>query len=673
MKSFLKILKTIFLMIMVTIVSGCQKDSSPTQDDNSNQQISVECQVDNRLYLDEMTIVSMLDGHSVTSSSNISMLKNRKPQVVVIFDADDNIRAMYRGIVSEGEKIIVDAHSTALAMVTCNPIVALVGDSCFSQITTVIEALPGFPNLLSNIESLITSGNNIFDTTNTSVKQSVETVINEFLGDIEDTSNYQPSTGSKGYVDHLPFVNHAPLLFELPGDSPDYGVGGNFALRNLALCPTYFGTLITEGGRVQEVIVKTRESYTALGATSDFLLSNSLVYGERCYLMMDYNSDNTIHVTNLNDDRAVMDIGNNFAQDIMRIIPFTLSGKAWANLATTLGSMAVNAVVGARSDNRPIWEASKGIAKALWDCGLQMIEKDIVNGALGSVNTEWCKKILNAIGGKIFIYYSATIGTSNIGLRIYYMLKYPNDLEFCFKHKWDADNQCDIYMQCGPEPEPEPEPEPDNGDWVDLGLPSGILWATRNVGANAPEDFGDYFAWGETEPKNIYNMETYRYINGYDTIMDGILGNYKFTKYCNKSSFGYNGFRDNITVLQPGDDAATANWGNGARTPTKEEWEELFNHISPCWTSRNGVEGIIFVGFNGNTLFLPVAGGIWDSTLCTESQYSYSPCGDYMSSSLCTTNPSCTWVLEFDIYHLREMVLYLRGNGFPVRAVRSTN
>ena len=108
-------------------------------------------------------------------------------------------------------------------------------------------------------------------------------------------------------------------------------------------------------------------------------------------------------------------------------------------------------------------------------------------------------------------------------------------------------------------------------EYVDLGLPSGLLWATCNVGATSPEDYGDYFAWGETQPKDTYEWSTYQYCNGsYNTL----------TKYCSNSSYGYNGFTDNLTTLLPEDDAATANWGGNWRMPTKEEFQELYNNTT---------------------------------------------------------------------------------------------
>ena len=141
------------------------------------------------------------------------------------------------------------------------------------------------------------------------------------------------------------------------------------------------------------------------------------------------------------------------------------------------------------------------------------------------------------------------------------------------------------------------------GDWVDLGLPSGLLWATRNVGASSPTEYGDYFAWGETSPKSVYDNSSYKYY-----VLDETAGGYRLTKYCVDSSYGYHGFTDGLTTLQPGDDAATVNYGG--RTPTKEEWQEMVNNTTNRAMKINGVWGKCFMGPNGNCIFLPIA-GIW--------------------------------------------------------------
>jgi hypothetical protein len=202
----------------------------------------------------------------------------------------------------------------------------------------------------------------------------------------------------------------------------------------------------------------------------------------------------------------------------------------------------------------------------------------------------------------------------------------------------------------------EAEVEQDTiGDWVDLGLPSGLLWATRNVGASSPEDYGDYFAWGETSPKSMFNWDTYIY--GY---YDG--SNVHLTKYNTES---YWGPVDNLTILQPGDDAATANWGNGARMPTKEEWQELRDHCTSTWTTQNGVNGRLFTGPNGNSLFLPAAGYRWDDELGSAGYD-----GDYWSSSLYTDYPYYAWSFYFypGNYHMNSGDRYY---GYSVRPVRS--
>ena len=156
-------------------------------------------------------------------------------------------------------------------------------------------------------------------------------------------------------------------------------------------------------------------------------------------------------------------------------------------------------------------------------------------------------------------------------------------------------------------------PDPAEGDWVDLGLPSGTIWATRNVGASTPEDYGDYFAWGETVPKSVYNRDTYKwYQKTFDA--DGTFIDSGFTKYCTNSNFCYNDFVDNMAELDPSDDAACAQY-LGGRMPSLEQIQELIDNCTWQWTQRNGVNGQLFTGPNGNTMFLPAASGIWGDSI----------------------------------------------------------
>ena len=172
---------------------------------------------------------------------------------------------------------------------------------------------------------------------------------------------------------------------------------------------------------------------------------------------------------------------------------------------------------------------------------------------------------------------------------------------------------------------------------VDLGLPSGTKWATFNVGATSPEEYGDYFAWGETVPKNYYSWGTYRYSK------NGTDDDSRLTKYCSVSSYGNNGFTDALTILEASDDAAIATWGSDWRIPTYDEMNELKNSCTIIWTTLNGVNGHLFTGPNGNSIFLPVAGVRYDSSL-----YGAGSEGYYWTSSLRSVYPDCAWFFGFD-------------------------
>ena len=199
------------------------------------------------------------------------------------------------------------------------------------------------------------------------------------------------------------------------------------------------------------------------------------------------------------------------------------------------------------------------------------------------------------------------------------------------------------------------EPSQDEDDWVDLGLPSGTLWATRNVGASSPEDYGDYFAWGETTPKDYYDWSTYKWCNGSQNTM---------TKFCTKSSYGDNGFVDNKTELDPEDDAAYVNWGSSWRMPTLEQFEELYDNCTSEWTTRNGVKGCLVTGPNGNTMFLPAAGSRWYDSLDDGSN------GTYWSRTLHSSGPYGTGSLYFSSGYWYWDCVYARSDGLTVRAVR---
>ena len=189
----------------------------------------------------------------------------------------------------------------------------------------------------------------------------------------------------------------------------------------------------------------------------------------------------------------------------------------------------------------------------------------------------------------------------------------------------------------------------DGHEWVDLGLPSGTKWATMNVGADSPEDYGSYFAWGETEPKETsYDWSTYKF---YDS-------NY-MTKYNTD---------DYKATLDISDDAAYVNWGISWCMPTKAELTELVNKdYTVCtWITQNGVNGWkVTSKINGNTIFLPAAGVYRDRFLGNVGGYGY-----YWSSSLSMAAGSgAANSLTFHSDGGGTGTNYYRYFGLPVRPV----
>ena len=176
---------------------------------------------------------------------------------------------------------------------------------------------------------------------------------------------------------------------------------------------------------------------------------------------------------------------------------------------------------------------------------------------------------------------------------------------------------------------------------VDLGLPSGILWMDRNVGASSPEDAGLYFAWGETigytadevGKTKQFNWDDYKYANGAYN---------KLTKYCNESSYGNDGYTDGLTTLETTDDAVLQNVHKYSM-PTKEQLQELIDGTTSTWTTQNGVNGRLFTSkTNGNSIFVPAAGCGGGGSVDYVGSY-----GRLWSSSLYGVNANNAWYLNF--------------------------
>ena len=164
-------------------------------------------------------------------------------------------------------------------------------------------------------------------------------------------------------------------------------------------------------------------------------------------------------------------------------------------------------------------------------------------------------------------------------------------------------------------------------EMVDLGLPSGVKWASKNVGAVSEYDYGDYFQWGclngaHAEGWSIYCFGTKNAI----------------TKYCTSSTYGT---VDDLTTLLPEDDAAVQVMGGSWRIPTKEEAEELWDNCTRTWETNGDISGYRFTGPNGKSIFLP-SNGWWDEQ---GEVHTLNVDGLYWTSSLYTGNNNSAWGL----------------------------
>ena len=196
--------------------------------------------------------------------------------------------------------------------------------------------------------------------------------------------------------------------------------------------------------------------------------------------------------------------------------------------------------------------------------------------------------------------------------------------------------------------------------YVDLGLPSGALWATCNVGASSPEEAGGYYAWGEIEEKDSYSWATYKWCDG----TQPKVSNPSLTKYCDRGGYGA---LDGKISLELEDDVAHVKWGGSWHIPTEAEILELINNCESERTTMNDVSGMTFKGVNGNSIFIPAAGSKKNESFSSGE-------GEYWSATL--GNHSTT--IPYFNFHKNTIELYegalyktQRYQGFTIRPVLS--
>ena len=199
-------------------------------------------------------------------------------------------------------------------------------------------------------------------------------------------------------------------------------------------------------------------------------------------------------------------------------------------------------------------------------------------------------------------------------------------------------------------------------EYVNLGLPSGIMWAKCNLGASKPSDYGNYYAWGEIEPnKTNYSWATYKWMQPGQSDQKYIT---KYTFDDGKTEgiwydAGGNFIGDNKKTLEAADDAATADLGLPWRMPTTDEIKELIDNCTWTWTTQDGKNGYEVKGPNGNSIFLPATGYYLGSDLIYAGSWGY-----YWSSSLSTAGS----------YYARSLTFGSNGRswGYSIRYIGSS-
>ena len=220
-----------------------------------------------------------------------------------------------------------------------------------------------------------------------------------------------------------------------------------------------------------------------------------------------------------------------------------------------------------------------------------------------------------------------------------------------------------------PDPDPDPDHDPQDSCIVDLGL--SIKWASCNLGASKPQEYGDYYAWAEIEPyyssldpltwkekkPDGYAWTSYSWAGETSPLMK---------KYCPSNTtiyWGKEGEPDNKGIIDPEDDAATVKLGSAWRIPTEDEWKELMDKCKWTWTALEGVDGFVIAAENGNSIFLPAAGTF---NAC-ERFDAGSLCG-YWSSTLNKSLPDTAIILNMHQGY-GFTASSLRYNGYPIRPV----
>lgn len=546
---------------------------------------------------------------------DLDMPQEAQLNTITVTNGAGSVMLLYRD--KADADIVINIQSTALALVTMHPLFAPILGDDFQRLKSLILSQPSFDLLYYEVERTVKRKIPILKTENTALLIALEKVLADVLHALEQQ---EAGSDSKNYIFGQ---NCHPLdVRNEHGDELTFRVTG--------LWPTYNGTVRKPSGEVIDIKVLTKDGLGLM----DFVAGAS--YGKETIVKADEIGRYTVSLS-CNDAHSRWDFASRIVAEFLAVPGFCIETGGQGQIYTIWNSIT-NWLPNVPQAGVYLGEDTVSALMVRW----WVIWKGGFCYYLSEDPTHFSSKFSGNLDKLGDAYYSLKQSFHGFPRIKNYLLS-PLTIKLIFDKKANGELGYGDYIDY----------------WVDLGLPSGLLWANRNIGALAPEDFGDYFAWGETFPKSTYNWNTYRYAHG---------DQYNLTKYCNDPNYGYNGYADTLTVLQPDDDAASVHWGSGARIPTDEEWMELKNNTTHRWAIQNNVQGWLFTAGNGKSLFLPAAGQYYKD-YCDENRQG----GHYWSSSLCNKSTYYAWVFRFYYTEMFPPGLYdeSRMYGSSVRAVRS--
>ena len=486
-------------MLLTIVMTSCEKE--PQSQDNDNQFVPVNCTFDllgNDI--DGLSVISFGSGAVLESNSaQLYVQESVEPQLFIVADQDNHVRLLYRGIVKEGDSVEFNVHSSALALIMSNPFIAMVGKTDFSWLTTIVEQLTSFQPFEFYLEEQISLCKDLCDTNNTVLLQHIKAVYDELLG-------AEPETLGEVW---FPWADLGSLRFEWVDQSR-----GVFSLRNYFMVPAYYGDMnaAMPDGSKMSFMVPTVDDFRPVGGAGNLLWGNGdTVYGQSVVLSLEQGMYHSFNLTNLHNSGAMYNIGRYLLNRLLDVVRVKLSSDLVSKMSTTVGRMISDAVseVGQRGSETAMQKRASAIGDNVYKYIQEVIDGFIVKTDVYNTyemfDKAWARRSIELVVEKVFALHNVVEGTANLSRKIYYLLRYPNDITFCIKYDYD-----NSYGTCS------------DGSLFSVAENKLVEFAPGNLAEGGRTfvahqwEFGGYFGWGTGNNPNNMSHDFDDYQTFYD-------------------------------------------------------------------------------------------------------------------------------------------------------------